>query len=131
MKKVSFLVLAGALTFILSGCGDGGVAHSLKEVCDNPNTKYDKLEADIIYEMIDIDLTGGKDPIIRKDIRIYDANGDKNIYMTGMPSQKMIYGVKYDGEPGEVIKIKGSRPTCWEHEKDKTVTAGIISSEKK
>ena len=56
MKKVSFLVLAGTLTFILSGCGDGGVAHSLKEVCDNPNTKYDKLEADIIYEMIDIDL---------------------------------------------------------------------------
>ncbi len=75
MKKVSFLVLAGALTFILSECGDGGVAHSLKEVYDNPNTKYDKLEADIIYEMIEIDLTGGKDPIIRKDIRIYDANG--------------------------------------------------------
>ena len=38
------------------------------------------MEADIIYEMIEIDLTGGKDPIIRKDIRIYDANGDKNIY---------------------------------------------------
>jgi len=43
----------------------------------------------------------------------------------------MIYGIKYDGEPGEIIKIKGLRPTCWEHEKDKTVTAGIISSEKK
>ena len=74
-KKVSFLVLTRALTFILSGCGNGGVAHSLKEVCDNPNTKYDKLEADIIYEMIEIDLTEGKDLIIRKDIRIYDANG--------------------------------------------------------
>ena len=60
MKEVSFLVLAGALTFILSGCGNGNVAHSLKEVCDNPNTKYDKLEADIIYEMIEIDLTGEK-----------------------------------------------------------------------
>ena len=77
-----------------------------------------------------IDLAIGKDPIIRKDIRIYDANGDKNIYMTGMPRQKMIYGVKYDGEPGEKIKIKGLRPTYWEHEKDKTVTASIISSEK-
>ena len=31
MKKVSFLVLAGALTFILSGCRYGGVAHSLKK----------------------------------------------------------------------------------------------------
>ena len=80
--------------------------------------------------MIDIDLTGGKDPIIRKDIRIYDANGDKNIYMTGMSYQKMIYGIRYDGKPGEIIKIKGLRSTCWENEKDKTVTAGIISSEK-
>ena len=51
--------------------------------------------------------------------------------MTGMSYQKMIYGIRYDGKPGEIIKIKGLRSTCWENEKDKTVTAGIISSEKK
>ena len=33
--------------------------------------------------------------------------------MTGMSYQKMIYGIKYDGKPGEIIKIKGLRPTCW------------------
>ena len=35
MKKVSLLALSGIVTLTLLGC-DGGVAHSLKEVCDNP-----------------------------------------------------------------------------------------------
>jgi len=34
----------------------GGVAHSLKEVCDNPKTKYESLEADVYYKIIEFPI---------------------------------------------------------------------------
>ena len=34
----------------------GGVAHSLKEVCDNPKKQYESLEADVYYKFIEFPM---------------------------------------------------------------------------
>ena len=59
-KTILSAILAGATVLTLSGCFDSGasgnketkvdkpsgkIAKSLKEVCDNPNVKYDALAA--------------------------------------------------------------------------------------
>ena len=68
-KTILSAILAGATVLTLSGCFDSGasgsketkvdkpsgkIAKSLKEVCDNPNTKYDALVADLKVKMLDI-----------------------------------------------------------------------------
>jgi putative lipoprotein len=68
-KTILSAILAGATILTLSGCFDSGasgskaakvdkpsgkIAKSLKEVCDNPNTKYDALVADLKVKMLDI-----------------------------------------------------------------------------
>ena len=68
-KTILSAILAGATLLTLSGCFDSGasgsketkvdkpsgkIAKSLKEVCDNPNTKYDALVADLKVKMLDI-----------------------------------------------------------------------------
>ena len=55
-------ILAGATILTLSGCFDfgssdkpsGKIAKTLKEVCDNPNTKYDALVADLKVKMLEV-----------------------------------------------------------------------------
>lgn len=68
-KTILSAILAGATLLTLSGCFDSGasgsktakvdkpsgkIAKSLKEVCDNPNTKYDALVADLKVKMLDV-----------------------------------------------------------------------------
>ena len=61
-KTILSAILAGATILTLSGCFDfgssdkpsGKIAKSLKEVCDNPNVKYDALVADLKVKMLDI-----------------------------------------------------------------------------
>lgn len=71
-KTILSAILAGATILTLSGCFDSGVkdnkppkpsgkiAKSLKEVCDNPNTKYDALVADLKVKMLNDDNKGNK-----------------------------------------------------------------------
>ena len=71
-KTILSAILAGATLLTLSGCFDSGVkdnkspkpsgkiAKSLKEVCDNPNTKYDALVADLKVKMLNDDNKGNK-----------------------------------------------------------------------
>jgi putative lipoprotein len=66
-KTILSAILAGVTVLTLSGCFDSGVkdnkppkpsgkiAKSLKEVCDNPNTKYDALVADLKVKMLEVD----------------------------------------------------------------------------
>ena len=69
-KTTLSAILAGATVLTLSGCFDSGasgsktakvdkpsgkIAKSLKEVCDNPNTKYDALVADLKVKMLEVD----------------------------------------------------------------------------
>nr|WP_314090757.1 hypothetical protein [uncultured Campylobacter sp.] len=68
-KTILSAILAGATLLTLSGCFDSGasgskaakvdkpsgkIAKSLKEVCDNPNVKYDALVADLKVKMLDV-----------------------------------------------------------------------------
>nr|WP_314128014.1 hypothetical protein [uncultured Campylobacter sp.] len=71
-KTILSAILAGATLLTLSGCFDlgvkdnkspkpsGKIAKSLKEVCDNPNTKYDALVADLKVKMLNDDNKGNK-----------------------------------------------------------------------
>ncbi len=74
-KTILSPILAGATVLTLSGCFDSGasgskaakvdkpsgkIAKSLKEVCDNPNTKYDALVADLKVKMLNDDNKGNK-----------------------------------------------------------------------
>lgn len=74
-KTILSAILAGATVLTLSGCFDSGasgskaakvdkpsgkIAKSLKEVCDNPNTKYDALVADLKVKILDNDNEGNK-----------------------------------------------------------------------
>ena len=74
-KTILSAILAGATVLTLSGCFDSGasgnketkvgkpsgkIAKSLKEVCDNPNVKYDALVADLKVKMLDIDHKANK-----------------------------------------------------------------------
>ena len=66
-RTILSAILAGVTVLTLSGCFDSGVkdnkspkpsgkiAKSLKEVCDNPNTKYDALVADLKVKMLEVD----------------------------------------------------------------------------
>ena len=68
-KTILSAILAGTTILTLSGCFDSGasgskaakvdkpsgkIAKSLKEVCDNPNVKYDALVADLKVKMLDV-----------------------------------------------------------------------------
>lgn len=112
MKKVSLLALSGIIALTLSGCGDGGVAHSLKEVCDNPKTKYESLEADVYYKLIEFPIGTKKDGPKGNYIEFYDANGDEKIHIHQDPSNIMGYGIKNVKKEGEVFKLKGELPKC-------------------
>ena len=74
-KTILSAILAGATVLTLSGCFDSGasgsktakvdkpsgkIAKSLKEVCDNPNTKYDALVADLKVKILDNDNEANK-----------------------------------------------------------------------
>ena len=74
-KTILSAILAGATVLTLSGCFDSGasgnketkvdkpsgkIAKSLKEVCDNPNTKYDALVADLKVKILDNDHEANK-----------------------------------------------------------------------
>ena len=68
-KTILSAILAAAIVLTLGGCFDssangggnkvdkpsGKIAKSLKEVCDNPNTKYDALVADLKVKMLEVD----------------------------------------------------------------------------
>ncbi len=69
-KTILSAILAGATILTLSGCFDfgssknesskvdkpsGKIATSLKEVCNNPNVKYDALVADLKVKMLEVD----------------------------------------------------------------------------
>ena len=111
MKKVSLLALSGIVALALLGC-DGGVAHSLKEVCDNPKTKYESLEADVYYKLIEFPIGTKKDGPKGNYIEFYDANGDEKIHIHQDPSNIMGYGIKNVKKEGEVFKLKGELPKC-------------------
>ena len=74
-KTILSAILAVATILTLSGCFDSGasgsketkvdkpsgkIAKSLKEVCDNPNIKYDALVADLKVKMLNDDNEGNK-----------------------------------------------------------------------
>ena len=74
-KTILSAILAGATLLTLSGCFDSGasgskaakvdkpsgkIAKSLKEVCDNPNVKYNALVADLKVTMLDVNDTADK-----------------------------------------------------------------------
>lgn len=124
MKKVSLLVLSGIMALALSGCGDGGVAHSLKEVCDNPKTKYSMIEANVYYEIEEIpesSLGPKTDYLI-----FYDENGDKKEKTYAHPRDIIGYGIKNTKKQGEILKLKGQNPKC---NKNNEVFTNIIFTE--
>lgn len=90
----------------------GRVAHSLKEVCDNPKTKYESLEADVYYKLIEFPIGTKKDGPKGNYIEFYDANGDEKIHIHQDPSNIMGYGIKNVKKEGEVFKLKGELPKC-------------------
>ena len=110
MKKVSLLALSGIVALSLLGC-DGGVAHSLKEVCDNPKKQYESLEADVYYKFIEFPMGPGEDSPKGSYVRFYDANGDEKIYIHQNPSN-LGYSIKNVKKEGEVFKLKGEEPKC-------------------
>lgn len=74
-KTILSAILAGATLLTLSGCFDSGasgskaakvdkpsgkIAKSLKEVCDNPNVKYDALVANLKVIMLEVDNKANK-----------------------------------------------------------------------
>ena len=90
----------------------GGVAHSLKEVCDNPKKQYESLEADVYYKLIEFPIGTKKDGPKGNYIEFYDANGDEKIHIHQDPSNIMGYGIKNVKKEGEVFKLKGELPKC-------------------
>ncbi len=112
MKKVSLLALSGIIALALSGCGDGGVARSLKEVCDNSKKQYESLEANVYYKLIEFPIGPGEDSPKGNYVRFYDANGDEKIYIHQNPSNLMGYNIRYSKKEGEVFKLKGEAPKC-------------------
>ena len=112
MKKVSLLELSGIVALALLGCDGGGVAHSLKEVCDNPKTKYESLEADVYYKIIEFPIGTKKDGPKGNYIEFYDANGDEKIHIHQDPSNLMGYSIKNVKKEGEIFKLKGELPKC-------------------
>ena len=95
MKKVSLLALSGIVALTLLGCDGGGVAHSLKEVCDNPKKQYESLEADVYYKFIEFAIGPGKDSPKGNYIEFYDANGDEKVHILQKPSDLMGYRIRY------------------------------------
>ena len=90
----------------------GGVAHSLKEVCDNPKKQYESLEADVYYKFIEFPMGPGEDSPKGSYVRFYDANGNEKIYIHQNPSNTMGYDIKYTKKEGEIFKLKGELPKC-------------------
>jgi|GEM_PF-1346561 len=90
----------------------GGVAHSLKEVCDNPKKQYESLEANVYYKLIEFPIGTKKDGPKGNYIEFYDANGDEKIHIHQDPSNIMGYGIKNVKKEGEVFKLKGELPKC-------------------
>lgn len=111
MKKVSLLALSGIVVLTLLGC-DGGTAHSLKEVCENPKKQYESLEADVYYKLIEFPIDPGENSPKGNYVRFYDANGDEKIYIHQNPSNLMGYNIRYSKKEGEVFKLKGEAPKC-------------------
>lgn len=112
MKKVSLLALSSIIALALSGCGDGGVAHSFKEVCDNPKKQYESLEADVYYKFIEFPIGTKKDGPKGNYVKFFDANSDEKIYLLQNPSDTMGYKIRYVKKEGEVFKLKGEAPVC-------------------
>ena len=113
MKKVSLLALSGIVALALSGCGDGGVAHSLKEVCDNSKKQYESLEANVYYKFIEFPIGPGKDSPKGNYVKFFDENGDGKVYLLQNPSDTMGYGIRYTKKEGEIFKLKGESPKCF------------------
>ena len=91
----------------------GGVAHSLKEVCDNPKKQYESLEADVYYKFIEFAIGPGKDSPKGNYIEFYDANGDEKVHILQNPSDLMGYRIRYVKKEGEIFKLKGENPKCF------------------
>ena len=90
----------------------GGVAHSLKEVCDNPKKQYESLEANVYYKFVEFAIGPGKDSTKGNYIEFYDANGDEKVHILQKPSNTMGYDIKYTKKEGEIFKLKGELPKC-------------------
>lgn len=90
----------------------GGVAHSLKEVCDNPKKQYESLEANVYYKFVEFAIGPGKDSPKGNYIEFYDANGDEKVHILQKPSNTMGYDIKYTKKEGEIFKLKGELPKC-------------------
>ena len=102
----------------------GGVAHSLKEVCDNPNTKYSMIEANVYYEIEEIPESGlgpKTDYLI-----FYDENGNKKEKAYAHPRDIIGYGIKNTKNQGQILKLKGQNPKC---NKNNEVFTNIIFTE--
>ena len=103
----------------------GGVAHSLKEVCDNSKKQYESLEANVYYKFVEFAIGPGKDSPKGNYIEFYDANGDEKVHILQKPSDLMGYRIRYVKKEGEIFKLKGENPKCY----GKSVHVGLIREE--
>ena len=103
----------------------GGVAHSLKEVCDNPKKQYESLEANVYYKFIEFPIGPGEDSPKGNYVKFFDANGNEQYYILQNPSDLMGYRIRYVKKEGEIFKLKGENPKCY----GKSVHIGLIREE--
>ncbi|WP_103616116.1 hypothetical protein [Campylobacter concisus] len=125
MKKVSLLALSGIVALSLLGCDGGGVAHSLKEVCENPKKQYESLEANVYYKIIEFPIGPGENSPKGDYVKFFDENGNEQYYILQNPSDIMGYNIRYSKKEGEIFKLKGENPKCY----GKSVHVGLIREE--
>ena len=103
----------------------GGVAHSLKEVCENPKKQYESLEANVYYKIIEFPIGPGENSPKGDYVKFFDENGNEQYYILQNPSDIMGYNIRYSKKEGEIFKLKGENPKCY----GKSVHVGLIREE--
>ena len=103
----------------------GGVAHSLKEVCENPKKQYESLEANVYYKIIEFPIGPGENSPKGDYVKFFDENGNEQYYILQNPSDIMGYNIRYSKKEGKIFKLKGENPKCY----GKSVHVGLIREE--
>ena len=121
-KTILSAILAGATLLTLSGCFDSGasgskaakvdkpsgkIAKSLKEVCDNPNVKYDALAANLKVKMLEIDNEANKWNFF------YDQDSqDFKITLTTTTTHYKLQNISISQVDFDNVYLEAKEPTC-------------------
>ena len=121
-KTILSAILAGATLLTLSGCFDSGasgnketkvdkpsgkIAKSLKEVCDNPNVKYDALAANLKVKMLEIDNKANKWNFF------YDQDSqDFKIAIMATTTHYKLQNISISRVDFDNVYLEAKEPTC-------------------